>query len=63
MVSPSDIEWPDYFVFSAVLAISVSIGIFYGCFGSKQKTTKEYLLADRKMSSIPVALSMICRSE
>jgi sodium-coupled monocarboxylate transporter 8/12 len=61
MVSPSDIEWPDYFVFAVVLAISMGIGIFYGCFGSRQKTTKEYLLANGQMSSIPVAFSMICR--
>ncbi|XP_021955971.1 sodium-coupled monocarboxylate transporter 2 [Folsomia candida] len=56
----SEVDWVDYFVFGIVLSISVGIGIFYGCFGSKQKTTKEYLLANRQMSSIPVALSMIC---
>jgi len=61
MVSPSDIGWEEYTVFSIVLAISMSIGIFYGCFGSKQKTTKEFLMANKAMPVFPVALSMICR--
>lgn len=59
--SYKDVGWAEYLVFLIVLAISVCIGIFYGFFGSKQKSTKEYFLANRQMPAFPVALSMICR--
>ncbi|XP_031566420.1 sodium-dependent multivitamin transporter-like [Actinia tenebrosa] len=50
----------DYVVFSIMLLISAAIGIWYGCGpGGKQTTTKEYLLADRKMRIIPVAISLL----
>lgn len=54
-----DIGWEEYCVFAAVLIGSTAIGIYYGCFG-QQKTTKDYLLAGGNMSSIPVALSLLC---
>ncbi len=50
---------PDYVVFALVLAVSAGIGIFYGCTGGKQKTTQEFLMADRSMSIMPVALSLL----
>lgn len=56
----ADIGWAEYVVFMLVLSVSVGIGVFYGCFGSKQKTTREYLLANRQMPAFPVALSQIC---
>jgi sodium-coupled monocarboxylate transporter 8/12 len=56
-MASSQVDWVDYLVFAIVLSISVCIGIFYAF--SKQ-TSKEYLLANRSMSSIPVAMSMIC---
>ncbi len=49
----------DYVVFSCMLAISVGIGIYHAFAGGKQKTTKEFLLADRNMSPIPVAMSLL----
>lgn len=61
MESGKNIGWEEYAVFGAVLVSSMSIGVYYGCFGSRQKSTKEFLLANRQMSSIPVALSLICR--
>ncbi|KXJ26985.1 Sodium-coupled monocarboxylate transporter 1 [Exaiptasia diaphana] len=43
-----------------MLLISAAIGIWYGCGpGGKQETTKEYLLADRKMRILPVAISLL----
>ncbi|KAK7467995.1 hypothetical protein BaRGS_00036773, partial [Batillaria attramentaria] len=42
-----------------MLLVSAGIGIFYGCRGSKQRTTKEFLLANRSMSIIPVAISIL----
>lgn len=50
----------DYVVFSVMLLISAAIGVWYGCGpGGKQETTKEYLLADRKMHIVPVAISLL----
>lgn len=49
----------DYVVFSIILGISACIGLFYACTGGKQKSTTEFLLAGRSMSSLPVALSVL----
>ena len=40
----------DYVAFVAVLAISASIGIVYGFIKSRQKTTEEFLMANRSMT-------------
>ncbi|XP_064647860.1 sodium-coupled monocarboxylate transporter 1-like [Lineus longissimus] len=55
---PTFSPW-DYVVFSIMLVISAAIGIFFGCTGGKQRTTKEFLMADRQMGIAPVALSLL----
>lgn len=54
-------SWEEWSVFSVVLAFSVGIGIFFGCFGNKNQTNEEYLLGGRTMHPVPVALSLLCR--
>ena len=54
-------KWPEYVVFGAMLAVSAGIGVFYGCFGGKQKTTSEFLMASRSMGTFPMAMSLIAR--
>ncbi|XP_072046244.1 uncharacterized protein [Amphiura filiformis] len=49
----------DYVVFSCMLGISVAIGIYHAFAGGKQKTTKEFLLANGDMNPIPVAMSLV----
>ena len=49
----------DYVVCAAVLLVSAGIGVFYGCTGKRQNTTQEFLMADRQMPFIPVALSLL----
>ncbi|XP_072028255.1 sodium-coupled monocarboxylate transporter 1-like [Amphiura filiformis] len=49
----------DYVVFACMLSVSVFIGIYHACAGGKQKTTKEFLLADRNMNPIPVSMSLV----
>ncbi|XP_066264336.1 sodium-dependent multivitamin transporter-like [Branchiostoma lanceolatum] len=49
----------DYIVFSLMLLVSAGIGVYYRCTGGKQKTTREFLMADRKMGVLPVALSLL----
>nr|XP_015839654.1 PREDICTED: sodium-coupled monocarboxylate transporter 1-like isoform X2 [Tribolium castaneum] len=50
--------WYDYLIFIIVLSASALIGVYYGFFGSKQKTVNEYLLGGKKMSVFPVAVSL-----
>lgn len=52
-------SWFDYTLFFLMLLLSVLIGIYFGCFGSKQNTTSEYLLGSRNMKVFPVAVSLI----
>lgn len=54
-------KWPEYIVFALVLVASLGIGVFYGCFGSKNKSNEEFLMAGRSMSITPVTLSLVCR--
>ncbi|XP_048236772.1 sodium-coupled monocarboxylate transporter 1-like isoform X1 [Haliotis rufescens] len=49
----------DYVVFGAMLFISAAIGVYYALVGSKQKSTKEFLLASSGMGVLPVALSIL----
>ncbi|XP_061401408.1 putative sodium-dependent multivitamin transporter [Musca vetustissima] len=49
----------DYAVLIVILIISAAIGIYYRFSGGKQKTTKEYLMADQSMSALPVSFSLM----
>ncbi|XP_023930462.1 putative sodium-dependent multivitamin transporter [Lingula anatina] len=49
----------DYVVMCAVLLVSASVGVIFSRTGGRQKTTREYLLANRDMGFLPVALSII----
>ncbi|XP_078583618.1 sodium-coupled monocarboxylate transporter 1-like isoform X1 [Branchiostoma floridae x Branchiostoma japonicum] len=50
---------PDYVVFAIMLAICTGIGIYYACAGGGQRTTRQFLLADRQMQILPVAMSLL----
>jgi Na+/pantothenate symporter len=39
--------------------MKASIGIYYNLSGGRQRTTNEYLLADKKMSVFPVSFSLM----
>ena len=49
----------DFVVFGVMLLLSAVIGIYHAFTGGKQRTTKEFLFANRGMMGIPVALSLI----
>ena len=49
----------DYAAFAAMLLISTGIGLYFGCTGGRQRTTREYMLADRSMGLLPVSLSQL----
>lgn len=48
----------DYAVMGGFLVISLGIGVYYGLC-KKQRTTEEYLMGNRQMQILPVALSML----
>ncbi|CAF0969556.1 unnamed protein product [Adineta steineri] len=51
--------WIDYGVLTLLLSFSVCIGIYQGCFRSKQLTTNEFLIADGRMRILPTAMSLL----
>ncbi|XP_060535414.1 sodium-coupled monocarboxylate transporter 2-like [Cylas formicarius] len=51
-------SWYDYTIFASMLAVSASIGVYFGCFGRKQKS-KEYFMGGKKMKAVPVAISLV----
>ncbi|KAJ3645439.1 hypothetical protein Zmor_023095 [Zophobas morio] len=56
--SSSVLTWHDYVIFIVTLAISSLIGIRFGCFGTRQATAREYLLAGKNMKILPIAVSI-----
>ncbi|NXG56308.1 SC5A8 protein, partial [Hemiprocne comata] len=48
----------DYVVFAAMLTISAAIGVYYAFARGGQKTSKDFLMAGRKMTAFPVAISL-----
>ncbi|XP_036405466.1 solute carrier family 5 member 6a [Megalops cyprinoides] len=49
----------DYVIFTILLVASTGIGLFYAFSGGRQRTTQEFLMADRSMSCLPVSLSLL----
>ncbi|XP_060084537.1 sodium-coupled monocarboxylate transporter 1-like [Ylistrum balloti] len=49
----------DYIIFAAMLIISAGIGVFHAFSGGRQSTNREFLMANRQMRSLPVALSVL----
>ena len=49
----------DYVVLAAMLLISMGIGIYHALSGGKQKTTSEFLLADRTVHPVVAAVSLV----
>ncbi|XP_061425456.1 sodium-dependent multivitamin transporter-like isoform X2 [Lethenteron reissneri] len=49
----------DYTICAVLLLVSCGIGLYHGCVGGGQKTTRSFLMADRSMSCGPVSLSLL----
>ncbi|XP_026322025.1 putative sodium-dependent multivitamin transporter [Hyposmocoma kahamanoa] len=49
----------DYVIMAGTMIASLAIGVYFRFSGGKQKTNEEYLLADRNMSILPVAVSLM----
>lgn len=48
----------DYGVFALMLLISTGIGLFHGLAGGGQKTSEDFFTGGRRMSALPVGLSL-----
>lgn len=48
----------DYVIIVGMFSVSAFIGVFFACFGGRQKTSEEYFLGNRRMGVIPVIISM-----
>ena len=49
----------DYIIFALFLLISVAIGLYHAFSGGRQRTTSEFLMGDRHLQMLPVAVSII----
>ncbi|CAJ1073310.1 adhesion G protein-coupled receptor F5-like isoform X1 [Xyrichtys novacula] len=49
----------DYVIFAVLLIASMGIGLYHALSGGRQRTTQEFLMADRSMGCLPVSLSLI----
>ena len=57
--SPKHFTVVDYVIFAVLLAASAGIGLYYALSGGRQRTTQEFLMADRSMRCLPISLSLI----
>jgi Na+/proline symporter len=60
-VQASFFGWLDFTLFVLMLVVSTMIGIYFGFWGKKEDTPKEYLHGGKTMSTIPVAVSLVAR--
>ncbi|PSN54818.1 Sodium-coupled monocarboxylate transporter 1 [Blattella germanica] len=51
--------WLDFTFFLSMLGVSTLIGIYFGFWGKKEETPKEYLHGGKTMSTLPVAVSLV----
>jgi hypothetical protein len=56
------IGWLDLTFFGLMLGSSTLIGVYFGFWGKKEDTPKEYLHGGKAMGTIPVAVSLVSRS-
>jgi hypothetical protein len=56
------VGWLDLTFFGLMLGSSTLIGVYFGFWGKKEDTPKEYLHGGKTMGTIPVAMSLVSRS-
>ena len=64
MVNPAhSFHLADYSIFAVTIIVSLGIGLYYALSGGKQRTTSEYLVGNRQMMILPVAISLMVSFE
>jgi len=59
MESIGRLEWPDYVILGLFLAISLGIGVYHSLTGGRQRTTLEFIMANRRLRVLPTAISLV----
>ncbi|ELU01005.1 hypothetical protein CAPTEDRAFT_107392 [Capitella teleta] len=49
----------DYLIFAFFLIVSLAIGVYHAFSGNKQRTTQEFIMADRNLKVLPTMLSLL----
>ncbi|XP_015837590.1 sodium-coupled monocarboxylate transporter 2 isoform X2 [Tribolium castaneum] len=57
-ISKYSFHWYDYVFFCVMLFISVAIGVYYGFLRKKNLTPTEYMMGNKDMKGLPVAISI-----
>ena len=52
------LAWPDYLILVVFLVISLGIGVYHSLTGGRQKTTTDFIMANRSLKVLPTALSL-----
>ena len=52
------LQWPDYVILALFLLISLGIGFYHSITGGRQRTTQEFIMANRKLGILPTAMSL-----
>ncbi|XP_060086170.1 sodium-dependent multivitamin transporter-like [Ylistrum balloti] len=63
MASDFGFHVADYVVFAGMITLSIGIGVYSACSGGGQKTTLEYLVGNRRLKMLPVAISFVVSFE
>ncbi|XP_018376705.1 PREDICTED: putative sodium-dependent multivitamin transporter [Trachymyrmex cornetzi] len=53
------LQWQDYLVISAVMSVSIIIGLYYRFSGGRQSTATEYFSADNSLGVLPLSIAMM----
>ena len=55
----ASLHWLDVMILGIFLLISIGIGIYHALTGGRQRTTAEFIMANRKLQVIPTVISMM----
>ncbi|ELT88103.1 hypothetical protein CAPTEDRAFT_139224 [Capitella teleta] len=53
------LHWADYLIFAFFLLASLAIGVYHAFSGNKQRTTQEFIMADRNLKVLPTVISLL----
>ncbi|KAF5286288.1 hypothetical protein FQR65_LT12728 [Abscondita terminalis] len=53
------LSWYDYILFLGMLAVSLGVGLYFGCRSDQRDVKSEYLLGGKRMTVFPIAISLI----
>jgi Na+/proline symporter len=55
--------WLDFSIFGLMLGSSALIGVYFGFCDKKQESRVDYLFGGKALTTLPVAVSLVARSD